>query len=97
MGYRDRVGQRIERVRKRGARAMTLVALVTAAFLAFLVYVLLTAIRLGNAEAVRAAWMGIAIILVVNGLSFILYRSQQKVLDEAVSELTDLLGDESES
>ena len=76
---------------------MTLVALVTAAFLAFLVYVLLTAIRLGNDEAVRAAWMGIAIILVVNGLSFILYRSQQKVLDEAVSELTDLLGDESES
>ena len=70
---------------------MTLVALVTVAFLAFLVYVLVMAIRLGNQEAVRAAWMGIAIIVGVNGLSFILYRSQQKVLDEAVSELAELL------
>ena len=73
---------------------MMLVGVVTAVFTIFLVYVLITAIRLGNAEAVRAAWLGIVIIVTVNALSFLLYRSQRRVLDEAVGELTDLLGTE---
>lgn len=71
---------------------MALVALVTAVFVIFLVYVLFTALRLGNAEAVRAAWLGLGVIVGVNGLSYVLYRSQRRVLDEAVAELAALLG-----
>ena len=70
---------------------MTLAVSVTAVFTVFLVYVLTAAIRVGNAEAVRAAWFGIAVVVTANVLSYLLYRSQGRVLDEAVAELTDLL------
>ena len=91
--YVERLTERIQRARKRGAQAMTLVGLITVVFTVFLIYVLLTAVRLGNAEAIRAAWIGLAIIVVANALSILLYRSQGKVLDRAVAELTRLTED----
>ena len=75
---------------------MALVGVVTVVFTVFLVYVLVTAVRLGDANAVRAAWSGLAIIFVANALSFFLYRSGRRVLDEAVHELTSLMGDEAD-
>ena len=90
--YSRRVNQRIERARKRGAQAMTLVGLVTLVFVVFLIYVLVVAIRLDEPEAVRAAWVGLTIIVVANGLSWALYRSQGRVLDKAMSDLSELLG-----
>ena len=73
---------------------MTLAVSVTAILIVFLIYVLTTAIRLGNAEAVRAAWVGITIMVTVNVLSYLLYRSQCRVLDEAIGELTNLFDTE---
>ena len=89
-GYPARVRGRISRARKRGAQAMTLAVSLTAVFMIFLIYVLNAALRVGNAEAVRAAWLGIIIMVTVNILSYLLYRSQGRVLDEAISELTEL-------
>ncbi|MGI9625627.1 MAG: hypothetical protein ACR2QM_02215 [Longimicrobiales bacterium] len=93
-GYEARVRTRIARVRKRGTQAMALVGLITVVFTVFLVYVLVTAYRLENGEAVRAAWLGLGVIVSVNALSYFLYRSQRRVLDEAVNELGELIGEE---
>ena len=75
---------------------MAFVALVTVVFSVFLIYVLVTAVRLGDQDAVRAALLGLGVIVAVNGLSFALYRSQRRVLDEALGELSDLLAGRSD-
>ena len=72
---------------------MTLAVSVTAVFVVFLIYVLTAATPVGNAEAIRAAWLGIIIMVTVNVLSYLLYRSQNRVLDEAVTELFDYADD----
>lgn len=73
---------------------MTLAVSVTGIFIVFLIYVLLVAIRVDNAEAARAAWFGITIMVTVNVLAYLLYRSQSRVLDEAIGEMTDLFDTE---
>lgn len=92
-GYRERVDGRIRKARRRGVQALALVVVLSLALIVFLLQGLATALRLGDESAVRAAWVGIAVMLLVIAVSWMLYRSQRRVLDHAETELDDMLGE----
>lgn len=93
-GYRERVQGRIRRARRRGLQAMLLVAVLSLALLAFLLHGLITAVRLGDGSALRAGWIGLLVMALVIAVSWLLYRSPGRVLEQAERELDEILGEE---
>lgn len=75
---------------------MTWVGVGSAVVMAFLLYALATAIRLGHEEGIRAAYLGMAVVLGANLVSLGLYRRQRKLLDQSAEELDSLFGDGAE-
>ena len=95
--YPDRVRRRIDTARAQGKRAVAWVGVGSAIVMVFLLYGLTTALRLGHEEGLRAAYLGIAVVVGANLVSLALYRRQRKLLDQSAAELDALFGDEGDS
>jgi len=85
-----RLDQRIQRSKRSGKIALGGVLLVSVVIGSVLVQGLLLALEAGRGELVGRAVLGLALLVGLNGFSFILIRRQHRSLDEAREELLEL-------